>query len=564
MKKKCCNKKERGITLIALVITIIVLLILAGISIVMLTGENGILARARNSKERTERIQVIETAKLDILGKQTENKGDLSEEELIDILTSDNYNTKGTLSDNNEETIFQKTLTSNDGKYQILVSEIYNGDLKNTKVVAGLYNADTAELIYSWEELLELGNIITVNGTTLTRNAFNVGNIMVKLVVDESITNINNLAGISQLKEIYIPATVTSVSMPGNSNLETIKIANRSELTTIGSGAFTGCGKLKNINIPSSVTSIGNNAFAGCSSLTDITIPESVTSIGANAYYESTYLRTYLNTRSIAALRYDWVGSHRDIEVENIEIRDEIVGYATDLFELNDTKLEKMHIGDYVNFGVDYDNLFTNNANNDDKPDDSYSGKWRVLNITSNKIQIISAGVPARYNHNGSTSSDVELYMNRLFNWGGSGTNPGFISEVGFKDNLGNRVSIGSVYSLLSGANGGCLDGTIRNLTKTDITSIASGNNGPYLNFKYGLISVPSGNECAQLWLGDKGGGTYLQYMKNDGTVNICNDSSMNSYELGIRPVVTLKSTIKYSLNNINSNGIATWDIINE
>ena len=38
--KKQKTLKERGITLIALVITIIVLLILAGVSIAMLTGEN--------------------------------------------------------------------------------------------------------------------------------------------------------------------------------------------------------------------------------------------------------------------------------------------------------------------------------------------------------------------------------------------------------------------------------------------------------------------------------------------------------------------------------------------
>ena len=37
------KNKELGITLIALVVTIIVLLILAGISVQMLTGENGIL-----------------------------------------------------------------------------------------------------------------------------------------------------------------------------------------------------------------------------------------------------------------------------------------------------------------------------------------------------------------------------------------------------------------------------------------------------------------------------------------------------------------------------------------
>ncbi len=38
---------EKGITLIALIITIIVLLILAGVSIAMLTGDNGILTRSK-------------------------------------------------------------------------------------------------------------------------------------------------------------------------------------------------------------------------------------------------------------------------------------------------------------------------------------------------------------------------------------------------------------------------------------------------------------------------------------------------------------------------------------
>lgn len=47
-------KKNKGITLIALVVTIIVLLILAGISINMLTGQNGILKRAIEAKKNTE------------------------------------------------------------------------------------------------------------------------------------------------------------------------------------------------------------------------------------------------------------------------------------------------------------------------------------------------------------------------------------------------------------------------------------------------------------------------------------------------------------------------------
>lgn len=50
-------KNKNGITLIALVITIIVLLILAGVSISSITGEDGLLFRASNSKEKTETAQ---------------------------------------------------------------------------------------------------------------------------------------------------------------------------------------------------------------------------------------------------------------------------------------------------------------------------------------------------------------------------------------------------------------------------------------------------------------------------------------------------------------------------
>ena len=57
-------RKNLGITLIALVVTIVVLLILAGISISMLTGQNGILNRATEAKEKTEKAQIDESDKM--------------------------------------------------------------------------------------------------------------------------------------------------------------------------------------------------------------------------------------------------------------------------------------------------------------------------------------------------------------------------------------------------------------------------------------------------------------------------------------------------------------------
>ena len=62
--KKVYLRKNKGITLIALVITIIVLLILAGVAIAMLSGENGILKKAAEAKTKTEKSQDNELQKL--------------------------------------------------------------------------------------------------------------------------------------------------------------------------------------------------------------------------------------------------------------------------------------------------------------------------------------------------------------------------------------------------------------------------------------------------------------------------------------------------------------------
>ena len=70
---------KRGITLIALVITIIVLLILAGVTIVTLTGENGILTRAEESKKKTELEGLIEEVELAKSAMIADNKGDATQ-----------------------------------------------------------------------------------------------------------------------------------------------------------------------------------------------------------------------------------------------------------------------------------------------------------------------------------------------------------------------------------------------------------------------------------------------------------------------------------------------------
>ena len=57
-------KQNKGVTLIALIVTIVVLLILAGTTIAMLTGDNGIIARAAKAKEETDKAASEEEAGL--------------------------------------------------------------------------------------------------------------------------------------------------------------------------------------------------------------------------------------------------------------------------------------------------------------------------------------------------------------------------------------------------------------------------------------------------------------------------------------------------------------------
>lgn len=61
-------KGNNGITLIALVITIIVLLILAGVTIATLTGDNGLLQKATNAKEANEEATALEKIKVEVVG----------------------------------------------------------------------------------------------------------------------------------------------------------------------------------------------------------------------------------------------------------------------------------------------------------------------------------------------------------------------------------------------------------------------------------------------------------------------------------------------------------------
>ena len=96
-------------------------------------------------------------------------------------------------------------------------------------------------------------------------------------------------------KTTIIPNSVTSIgsgAFSGCTGLTSITIPN--SVTSIGGAAFSGCTGLTSVIIPNSVTSIEEGAFSGCTGLTSITIPNSVTSIGWAAFSGCTGLTSVL------------------------------------------------------------------------------------------------------------------------------------------------------------------------------------------------------------------------------------------------------------------------------
>ena len=131
-------RNQRGITLIALVVTIIVLIVLAGIAISMTVGDNGIFTKAKEAK----RLQITAEAKekigTEILAAQVEaieRNEELEQAQVEDIISK-----YGTLQDDKD------TIILKDNGYEISLLDIYQG----TTTSSGSYTENKAKI-----ELLE-------------------------------------------------------------------------------------------------------------------------------------------------------------------------------------------------------------------------------------------------------------------------------------------------------------------------------------------------------------------------------------------------------------------------
>ncbi|MCI8272580.1 MAG: hypothetical protein HFJ55_00665 [Clostridia bacterium] len=144
-------KEKSGITLIALVVTIVVLIILAMISIAVLTGENGIIGRAKDSKNETTIAKEKEFIKLAYQTLEMEKRKNneyvvITIEEMKDELSK--YDAGVSIKPISKENIGDKEIVV-DKSNAISYGEITFTDTKNKYVVALETDSDITPIVYT-------------------------------------------------------------------------------------------------------------------------------------------------------------------------------------------------------------------------------------------------------------------------------------------------------------------------------------------------------------------------------------------------------------------------------
>ena len=341
MEKKQA-RREKGITLVALVITIIVLIILAGVAIMTLTGEEGILTKAKESRISTELSAYQEELETYKASKYLENNTFLES-----TLTAGKENlTYYTQDGKGEETGNIRTIFKNISDEYFEKLEVVKGELLiNTQDITEIKIAQSLGIAVNPYDIKDGvlqssdGNLLLMDQATGT------------LTIPDSVTAIGEgaFANVEGLKTIIIPSTVKRIEMNAfrnNQTLETVIMQEKDGqgVEYIGSYAFMECPNLitvqmansvkemrgqafyyctnlMNIKISTSLNTIENYAFAGCKNLQQIEFPEGIININDYAFNECSNLETIKFSSTIESITGTAFANCN--KLKNIEIAEE-------------------------------------------------------------------------------------------------------------------------------------------------------------------------------------------------------------------------------------------------
>ena len=318
MRTKEVKTRNKGITLIALVVTIVVLLIITGVAISMLTGDDGIITNSTLAKLETEFSAYKEEVELYKNNKLIENNN-FEGDSLSAGKTSLEYNTKPEDEEGTIQTVI-KDLNENElNKFIIINGKLYiiSTDKKEIKAAQ---NIGISVMPY---EITEEGELLSSDLNLALQNEDTI-------IIPDIVTSIADgaFSGIDGVKTVIIPGSVEKIGANAfsyNSTLETIIIEDG--VKEIGESAFRNCENLKKVIIPDTVTSIGKYGFQdcknleevklsnnikkleeslfwGCTNLKTIDIPESVETIDVSVFYECRSLNNIIIPKAVKEINW--------------------------------------------------------------------------------------------------------------------------------------------------------------------------------------------------------------------------------------------------------------------
>ena len=306
-------KNKNGVTLIALAVTIIIMLILAGVTISMLTGNSGITTNASKAKTKSYLANIKEEYELYLSEKRMDDEYDLDTLYANDKTIRYEGNEVGT----GIAEICSSIKKGDEKKFEIIKGKIYyvsqdknvipiavelgfsinpyeitdSGVLKSSSMNLYLVDNDGHLDLSEYE-----GKIKTIEAGAFSKVEIESGiNPLQSIVLPKGITTIGDDAFSynTSLTSIKIPNTVTSIgkrAFQGCANLTSIEIPDT--VTYIGDYCFSGCNRLQKIKLSKKIQTINQRLLQGCSSLTEIEIPEGVKSIGYAAFISCNKLTT--------------------------------------------------------------------------------------------------------------------------------------------------------------------------------------------------------------------------------------------------------------------------------
>ena len=309
MKTKLKIKQGNGITLIALVVTIVVLLILAGVSISLVLNNNGVISKAKDAKNSTEKGQAQDEVNLAINYLQIEDAtSTLTQEDRRKILEDELRK----ISADSSVSISGLGYKITHKKYDFFVDEDLKISSSGKTFDAVEWDKKAApEDIFIWKSddpnNADYGVVIgykkNVDNYTILRfpsrctKITNDSNVFTSGAYDDTEDDIATIRSYTKnILKIELPDTVTELEYAFYNadnrfsflNLESVELPKK--LSKIEDYTFSGCRNL-NIEIPDNITEIGDYAFSGCNAKGSITIPEGVKKIGAGSFEYCTNLQ---------------------------------------------------------------------------------------------------------------------------------------------------------------------------------------------------------------------------------------------------------------------------------